>query len=340
MEIGQFLRSRPRLTALALLFPLLAALGAWLVLSTQPARYAATATVSVPGSASDSASRVGIFVANFGELATSNEVVAAVSKSTGVSPSDLRDGVAVSRIGQSSLFTVAYTGGQRRVGEPVVRAVVDATFARQLPVARTDAALDAANRAYQAALAERTAYEDQIGTLQPDRDYADVSSKLRALQLESPTSTPAQIAARQTEIVVLNAQRDALVPRIRRAQELDLAVSSTSGQLDEAEQSAASARQDAQEAQSPTTVVDVDVVNTSTTARTLQGVGVAAVAGLLIGIAVLVLPDVVGRRRTPASARPSEPTPDAASGAASAADSTTAPASERAGDLQRVGHGR
>ena len=336
MEIGQFLRSRPRLTALALLFPLLAAVGAWFVLSNQPARWAATATVSVPGGAADSASRVGIFVANFEELATSAEVTTPVSRSTGVSRGDLLGGLEVSRIGRSSLFTVTWTGQERRAAEPVVRAVVDATFARQLPVARTDAALDLANQAYQTALAQRRAYEDEIGTLQPDRDYADVSSKLRSLQGESTLNdTRLQINARQAEIASLQALRGSLVPQIRRMQELDQAVSSASSQVDEAQRSAASARQDAQEAQSPTTILAVDVVEATTTAGTLQGVGVAAVAGLLVGIAVLVLPDVVGRRRRPPAGGPSSAPPGSGS-----AGSGPEPAAQRAGDLQEVGHGR
>lgn len=336
MEIGQFLRSRPRLTVIALLFPLLAALGAWMVLANQSPRYAATATVSVPGSASDSASRVGIFVADFAELATSAEVVRAVSASTGVSRGDLGDGLEVTRIGQSSLFTVTWTGEERRAATPVVRSAVETTFARQLPVARTDAALDIANQAYQAGLTGRRSYEDEIGTLQPDRDYQDVSSRLRSLQGESTvTSTSAQNTARTQEITALTAQRDALVPQIRRMQELDQTVSSAASQVDQAEQSAASARQDAQEASSPTTILSLDVVDASSTASTLQGVGVAAVAGLLVGIGVLVLPDVVGRRRP----RGSDPAGGPAPGSTSS-DQGAAPAAERAGDLQEVGHGR
>lgn len=334
MEIGQFLRSRPRLTAIALLFPLLAALGAWVVLSNQSPRYAATATVSVPGGAADSASRVGIFVADFAELATSAEVVRAVSASTGVSRGDVEDGLEVARIGQASLFTVTWTGEERRATTPVVRSVVEATFARQLPVARTDATLDLANQSYQAALAERRAYEDEIGTLQPDRDYQDISSKLRSLQAQSTVmSTGLQLRARDQEIAALTAQRDALTLQIRRVEELDQDVSSAASQVDEAEQSAASARQDAQEASSPTTILSTDVVDISTTARTLQGVGVAAVAGLLVGIAVLVLPDVLGRRR---------PRGDLAGDPAArpTADRRAAPAAVRAGDLQEVGHGR
>lgn len=335
MEIGQFLRSRPRLTVIALLFPLLAALGAWVVLANQSPRYATTATVSVPGGAAESASRVGIFVADFAELATSAEVVRAVSASTGVSGDDVEDDLEVARIGQASLFTVTWTGEDRAATTPVVRSVVEATFARQLPVARTDATLDLANRSYQEALAERRAYEDEIGTLQPDRDYQDVSSRLRSLQAESPaTSALLQNRARDEEIAALSAQRDALTPQIRRVQELDQAVSSAASQVDEAERSAASARQDAQEASSPTTILSVEVVDSSTTARTLQGVGVAAVVGLLVGIGVLVLPDVLGRRRTREGVRDGEPAPGSASG------SRAAPAAERAGDLQEVGHGR
>lgn len=343
MEIGTYLRSRPRLTALAVLLTLLSAVGAWVVLANQPVRYAATATVSVPGSAANSASRVGIFVADFEALALSDEVTQGVSQATDVPGSEVDDELAVSRIGQSSLFTVTWTGEDPTVAETVVRSVIETTFAEQLPVTRTDAALDLANQEYQGAVAERRAYEDEIGTLQPGQDYSDVSSKLRSLQSQlSSSSTQFERNARQREINDLSAQRDALVPQARRMNELDQAASSAASQVEEAQGSAASARQDAQVANSPTTIVSLDVKDDSSTARTLQGVGVAAVAGLLVGIALLVLPDVVGRRspaRTGASAGGAhapddDPTPDAAKG------SGARTGSRRAGDLQGVGHGR
>lgn len=306
MEIGQFLRSRPRMTALALLFPLLAALGAYVFLTLQPQRYTATADVSVPSSDADSSSRVGIFIANFSELATSSTVLASVSEATQVPQGDLTEGVEVSRIGNSSLFSVIYTGQGRDTVEGVVRSVIDTTFARIVSVERTEAALVSATEAYEAAEAERTAYQDEIGSLQPSDDYADLSSRIRGLQL-APVLSPADRAA----ITRLTEEREVLVPQIRRLNELDRAVEDAASRREEARASAATVQRDADEA--PQLIQELTVTEASTAATVLQGVGVAAVAGLLVGIAVLVLPDLVRRRPTPSPSAagdgaPSRPT--------------------------------
>jgi hypothetical protein len=292
VEIGQFLRSRPRAVALAALIPLVAGLVTSFVLWVQPARHTATATVSVPGSAADSASRVGIFVANFTELASSGPVLAEVADSTGESQKQLQDGLEVLRLGQSSLFTVTYTGERRDTVEPVVRAVISTTFGDLVQVSGTDAALKAADQACQDALAARTAYQDEIGTLQPDRDYADLSARIRSLQIEPRFGSAAAIA-RLTE------ERQALVPEIRRMEELDQAVAAAATQRAEAEEAAASARRDAAESQSPNTVQALTVAEESPVGRLIQGVGVAVVAGLLLGLAVLLLPDLFRRRSMP-----------------------------------------
>jgi hypothetical protein len=289
LEIGHFLRSRPWAAALAVLIPVIAGLATYLVLAGQPARHTATATVSVPSSASDSASRVGIFVANFTEIASSNPVLEEVADGTGESKTQLEDNLEVLRLGQSSLFTVTYTGERRDAVEPVVRSVISTTFGDLVQVTGTDAALEAANQAYQDALAARTAYQDEIGTLQPDRDYADLSARIRSIQIE-PRFGGAAIIAR------LTAERDALVPEIRRMEELDQAVAAAASQRAQAEEAAAAARRDAAESQSPSTIQDLTVAEESPLGRIIQGVGVAAVAGLLVGIAVLLLPDLFRRR--------------------------------------------
>jgi hypothetical protein len=301
VEIGHFLRSRPRAAALAVLIPLVAGLATYLVLAAQPARYVATATVSVPGSAADSASRVGIFVANFTEIASSSPVLKEVADSTGESQAQLQDDLEVLRLGQSSLFTVTYTGERREAVEPVVRAVITTTFGDLVQVSGTDAALDAANKAYQDALAARTAYQDEIRTLQPDRDYADISARIRSLQIDPQFGGAATIAR-------LTAERDALVPEIRRMGELDQAVAAAATQRAAAEEAAASARRDAAESQSPSTIQDLTVAEESPLGRRLQGVGVAVVAGLVIGIGVLLLPDLFRRRQVPLPTVPRRPT--------------------------------
>jgi len=302
VEISHFLRTRPWASAIALLIPLLAAVVAYLVLNNQPPRYTATATVSVPGSDANSASRVGLFVANFAELAKSGPVLANVSTANGESRADLEDGVVVTRIGQSSLFTVAYTGDDQATVEPVVRGVISGTFGNLVQVSDSDAELKAAQDTYTAAVAARTAYQDQIGTLQPDRDYTDLSTRIRSLEI-----TP--VFGGQATINQLSAQRDALVPQIRQMQELDQAVQAAATQRDQATQAAASVQRAAAEAQSTSTIQDLTVAEESPTSRILQGVGVAAVAGLLVGLTLLLASDRLRRRRVAPAGGPGTAAP-------------------------------
>ena len=297
MEIGHFIRSRPRISALALLFPVLAALAAVLVLANQPPRYTAVANVAVPSSAANSASRVGLYVADFAQVAVSDPVVSKAAQSTGVPQEDIKSTLEVTRLGQSSLFSVTYTGNGRENVEPVVRAVITDTFGSLVQVDSSDAALAAATKAYQDAVQARAAYQDQIGTLQPESDYTDLSSRIRSLQL-APQTLANQMAIRE-----LATQRDALVPQIRKMQELDQAVTDTASQRDEAARAAESVQQDAAQAQSAETIQNVSVTPESKATRMVQGAGVAAVAGLLVGLAILVLPDLLRRREQPLAAR-------------------------------------
>lgn len=316
MEMSHFLRSRPRTSALALLFPVLAGLVAYVILSNSPTRYTADATVSVPGSAADSASRVGLFVANFGELATSGAVLDGVAEETGQSRQDLEDEVEVARIGQSSLFTVSYTADDEAAVEPVVRSVIRGTFGNLVEVSDSDAEFQAASAAYDAAVAARTAYQDEIGTLMPENDYSDISSRIRSLQIDPEFGSAAAI-------IRLSAQRDALVPQIRRMQELTQAVADAAEERDEARQAAESVQRAAEQSQTSSTIQDIAVAPESKVTRIVQGVGVAAVVGLLVGIAVLLLPELVRRHREPSVADGS--TARTPSGGATAASSADAP---------------
>ena len=299
MEMSHFLRTRPRTSALALLFPIVAGVVAFVVLDSSPTRYTADATVSVPGNAANSASRVGLFVADFAELATSATVLDDVAAQTDQTRVELDDGVEVARIGQSSLFSVVYTGEDRDEVEPVVRAVITGTFDNLVEVSDSDADFQAAAAGYDEAVAARSAYQDEIGTLTPENDYTDLSSRIRSLQINPEFGSAATI-------VRLVAQREALVPQIRRMQELDQAVQDAANQRDEAQQEAESVQRASDESQSSSTIQGLAVTPESKTTRIVQGVGVAAVVGLLVGIAALLLSDVLRRRRTSAAAQHGE----------------------------------
>lgn len=318
MEIDQYLRARPKRTAVALLLPLLAALLAFVLLQGKPSSYTASATVSVPESVASSASRIGVFVADFAEVAASPSVAGEVAQATGVPRREVEEGVEVTRIGQSSLFNVVYTGDEEDTAEPVVRAVVARSYARLVGggVAEAENQLAAAEQDYQAAVTAREAYQDEIGTIQPDRDYADLSSRIRSIEANPGSGS----------VATLEAQRDRLVPQVRRAQELEDAVEAASSRRSAAERDAGAARSEAIEVQSPRIIRDLTVDASTSAGGLLQGVGVAAVAGLLCGLAVLVLPDLLrhrGTRGTPPPAAPGTTTPGTTTPAASTTRPTT-----------------
>lgn len=300
MEIASFLRSRPRAVLLALLFPVLAGLGAAFILASAPRQYTATATVSVPGSAAESASKVGIFVANFSQLAVSGPVLTDISQETGVPRTVIRDGLDVSRAGQSSIFTVAWSGEDRAQVEPVVRTTITRTFQSLLPVTSFQTRADDADRAYQAAVAARQQYQDQIGTIDPQADYNRNASRISSLQANGGS---------QAEINSLEAQQAPLVEEVRRLNQLDDAVEAASRVRSDALSKLASARSDANASQNPDTIRDLKIETARRASALVPGVAVAVVAGLLVGLAVLAVPESLRRRRSVASA----PRPDRAS---------------------------
>ena len=294
MEIGQYLRARPRAAAITLLLlPLLAALAAFLVLRAQPPQYTAEATVSVPARTAESASGIGIFVADFGERANNKEVVAEVSAETGVPAEELEGSIEVVRLGLGSLFEVSYTGEGRDKVEAVVRSVIAKTYARMVGSRATEAEADLtrAREEYAAAVTARRDYENEIGTLQPDRDYSDLSSRIRSLQANGGSGAV---------IASLIRQRDALVPQVRRAEELNRAIDTAEELVEVARQELIEARGESAEAQDPRVVQQLVVSAGSATGGLIQGVAVAAVFGLLCGLAIFILPDLLRRRSPPA----------------------------------------
>jgi hypothetical protein len=293
VEIGQYLRDRPRTAVIALLLlPLVAGLAAFLILRAQPAEYTGRATVSVPSRTQDSASGIGIFVADFGQRARSQVVTDEVSKATGVPQEELRT-IEVVRLGVGSLFEVSYTGDGRQQVEAVLRTTIANTYTRMVGAgtAEAEANLARAREQYTAAVAARQKFENDIGSLQPERDYSDLSSKIRSLQANGGSP----VVIRQ-----LSAQRDALVPQVRRAEELTRGVDTAEELVEQARQTLLQAQGEAAEAADPSIVQELAITEGSATGGLVQGVGVAMVAGLLAGLALLLLPELF-RRRTPSA---------------------------------------
>jgi hypothetical protein len=305
VEILQYLRRRPGALALLVLLPLLAAQLAYLLLQRQPPQYLGEARVIVPSDAATSASGVGLYIADFGVLVESQETVDAVTAEAGVPAEELRDGLEVNREGQSSLFTVTYTTEAQDEVEPVLRTAITTTMARMAPTTDAEVRLEQARAAATATQDELRAFQDTIGLLFPEREYNDLSSKIRSLQ-GSPS--PADQALRQQLI----ARRDALVPQVRTFEELANRVEQTAAELRKAEQAAVqdeSAAADVREGRP----IQRLTVTPAPSRHLVQAVGIGAALGLLGAIALVVGPDLLRGARRPrpapaAKAAPTEPT--------------------------------
>lgn len=290
MEIGRYLRSRPWSAAIALLLPLLAGLTAFGLLQGTPSTNIATANVRVPESVGGSAS-IGIFAADFALAAEQDEVLQPVSDEAGVSVGRLRNNLDVERLGQSSRLTVSYTDRNPARAEQVLRlfirrALVDLTTS-DTAAANAKSALAARDKA----LAAQRAFEADFG-LDPRREYGQLSDNVRDLQAAG--APPSQIAAAV-------AARDRLVEPVRQYTALTNAADAAENVLEDAQQAANESAAAGRAATNPRTIENLEVSEVSQTPRIVQGVAVAAVLGLLVGLAVLVLPDLLrgGRRRPP-----------------------------------------
>lgn len=291
MEIGRYLRSRPWSAAIALLLPLLAGLTAFGLLQGTPSTNIATANVRVPESVGGSAS-IGIFAADFALAAEDVDVLQPVSDAAGVSVGRLRNNLDVERLGQSSRLTVSYTDRDPARAEQVLRLFITNALVDLTTNETSVAALRAAEATRDKAAAAQRAFESKNG-INPQRDYNQAAERVQTLQESGITSGPVL----QQAIAV----RDQKVELYREYTTLQNANEAAQGALDSAREAARETTAAAQVARNPNTIEGLEVEEVSQTPRIIQGVAVAAVLGLLVGLAVLVLPDLLsgGRRRPP-----------------------------------------
>ncbi len=294
MEILQYLRRRPDATAFMLLLPLLAALLTYLMLQRQAPQFVGEARVIVPEQAATSASGVGLYIADFSVLVESQETVDAVTAATGVAVDDFRDGLEVSREGQSSLFTVLYTTTDSDSAAPVLRTAIATTMGRMAPTGEAERRLESARTAHTDAQNQLRAFQDSIGLLFPDRAYNDLSSQIQSLQ-GSPN--PLDQALR----VQLLQRRDALVGQVRTYSELVDRVEQAAAELRETEQAAAESTGAAADVREGLAIQRI-TITPAPSRHGLQAVGIGAALGLLGAIILTVGPDLLRGARRPKTA--------------------------------------
>lgn len=294
MEIGQYLRARPWSVAIALLFPILAGLTAYALLQGPPTRYSASASVPVPESVGGSAS-IGIFAADFSLAAERERILEPIAEKNGVTVGGLRNNLDVERLGQSSRLTVSYSNRNEDKVEPVLRDFITATLVELTSDEASVANLKAAQAAAAKAQSALRTFQNE-NSLDPQRDYNQYSSAVIDLQEEGITSGPQYNAA--------VARRDRQVEVVRQYESLLAADEAAQDALRDAQSAARSSQAAATAARNPAVIEDLTVEEISQTSRVVQGTAVAAILGALVGLALLVLPDLLrgGRRRTPPQA--------------------------------------
>lgn len=195
MEIIDYLRILRRRWLVLVLVPLLAVVSAvaWALL--KPPTHAAVSTVNGTALVGTTTSQftgpqgVSQFVAAFGAAANGPYVLNVVSDRTSVPVRDLRDGLLVTQVGDSSTMRVAYESGKRDTVEPVLTAIVSETLVA-LFQPRADQSIrdrDAAAEQVEAANAEAEALAEKQGMADPRETYQALISKISNLEQQQAT---------------------------------------------------------------------------------------------------------------------------------------------------------
>jgi Chain length determinant protein len=195
MEIIDYLRILRRRRLVLVLVPLLAVsvAVAWALL--KPPTYAAAATVNGTALVGTATSQftgpqgVSQFVSAFDAAATGPYVLNVVSDKTAVPVRDLRDGLVVTQVGDSSSMRVAFQSGKRDTVDPVLSTTVRETL-NALFQPRADQAVrdrDAAAQQLEAANAEAEAFAAKQGNADPAATYQALVSQISNLEQQQAT---------------------------------------------------------------------------------------------------------------------------------------------------------
>jgi hypothetical protein len=294
MEIREYIReyrrTKRRWLLLLVALPIVAGLAAGAMLAVEPAKSTATVHVRVPSAHAIGDSQIGLYIARLSEGLTLPSVRRQIMAESPVPLADLRS-LTVERQAQSDQFVVTLTttiGNDRTLATAITAAKVGTLWVARQDTGRIDAALRAAQAAYDEAQAALFAYQDEIGDLDPVGTYATVS---RSMIAPSPN----------VSIAALRAQQAALVAQVRRFTQLRDAVNIANSHLGAAR--AASTNQQAQvtTSESGELILDSQVVRRSTIQPVIEGAALAAVVAFLLVLGLSLLPDLIRRQRTQTS---------------------------------------
>lgn len=313
MELRDYVHKRGRSLLILLLLPLLAGAAAFAVLQGRPQQYHASVQVAVPEIYAVSDSRIGLYIADFGQALTDNDLQDAVHDATRVSTKSL-DSLSASRVKLSSRLQVELTtpSSQRATRE----AVVAAAKAARLKLANQgldvqQAAVQQAQQALDTAQTALTDYQNSIGVLFPAETYQATQANIRSLENSRVEATAAGSAARVTaltgQIQVLQKQLASLTPQVRQAQVLTNEITSATTNLRTAQQALTAKQNLATTAGNDDGLTAARSAPLSRTLPLVEGVAVAMAVALLLGLAIVLVPDLLRRSERDRAARLGRP---------------------------------
>jgi capsular polysaccharide biosynthesis protein/cellulose biosynthesis protein BcsQ len=312
VEIDEYLRVIRRRLWILILVPMLATAVVATVITLQPTKYRAVATVAatavVGGSAENQYSGpngVRVFVANFTAALTAAQVVSRVAQQTGASEKSLRTELSAEPIEESSIIEVAFVATDKAQAAGVVKAASSETirflFQSQVDLARKSVATaDKAVAGIEKKLADFT---KKTGYLDPQHTYElseqnIISLRQRQLQEQAQGNTTAA-ATLGAAIERAEADLAKLAPQVADYRSLaeakDQAVARRTDLVRSLQQLQAQSR-----AADPRLVVTVsEPEQLSRLSALIRQGGAAFAAGLFLAIGLVVLLELIRRPSGP-----------------------------------------
>lgn len=287
MEIRDYFKEKRRWLPALVLVPLLAGAATVGYVSLQPAEVTAEVRSYVPPSLTSSDSQIGLYIARLNEALRLDEVTAEVAAVGQVRPGQL-DSITAERNGQSDQFTlIAVTTAPEESAVPLAEAAVKVgtAFVARQSLQGADINTELAQADFDRAQAELFAYQDEIGDLDPNITYSNVSRELL-----NPGAG--------TEVAALTARQDELVGQVRRFNELKAAFQTTSGTLGAAQAQSNGHSAEIITAESGRQILFSKLDDQGVPGmRFLESAGLAVVLAFLAVLGLSLLPDLL--RRTP-----------------------------------------
>jgi hypothetical protein len=299
VEIREYVsKMRWRLSLLVSL-PLVAGGAAFAILAGTPQQHQAETVLTVPSSVAGGASSgsVAQYMANFEQAIISEPIIASLTEEVGVDGAEIRDELQTTQLGDSNLVRVSYQGSDpgdvARVVELATRSAFDLVAQIQLPFGQSIDVLKSRVRETTSELRVADMRLEEFllesGLVLPRERYLLIASDVARLESEILQAQGEGVSTEALEVVLRDRRRElaelgAVLPQYER---LQAAVERAEDDLDSAQDELRLAEN--QVAHLKPQMTDVATRLISRTQTIGKGVGVAAVGGLIVAIALMFL---------------------------------------------------